>query len=179
MCIRDRLQEVDDPSLAMDRVRESFRDLGYPDDWIETRIRTKKGRLELTAEWQKRGIHKQREYAELTAILSGAAFGVIPSDHKQIKGLGKENLRDHMTREELIFTELAELQTKREAIEDDAQGLEENKEAARKGGVAAGKAREAFEEETGRKVVSSSNFLAQIKAAKKRLLGKNKEDTES
>ena len=174
-----RLQEVEDPSLAMDRVRQSFRDLGYPDDWIETRIRTKRGRLELTAEWQKRGIHKQREYAELTAILSGAAFGVIPSDHKQIKGLGKENLRDHMTREELIFTELAELQTKREAIEDDVQGLEENKEAARKGGVAAGKAREAFEEETGRKVVSSSNFLAQIKAAKKRLLGKNKEDGES
>lgn len=172
----ERLQETEDPTQAMDRVRQSFRDLGYPDDWIETRIKTKKGRIELTNEWQRRGISKQKEYAELTAILSGAAFGVIPSDHKRIKGLEKENLRDHMTREELIFTELAELQTKNVTIEDDAQGLEENKEAAKKGGIAAGAARQAFEKEAGRKVVSSNNFLNQIKAAKDKLLGGKKKE---
>lgn len=115
------------------------------------------------------------DYAQLTAILSGATFGVIPADHKKIKGLQKENLRDHMTREELIFTELAELETKNEAIKDDAQGLEENKEAAKKGGIAAGAARQAFEDQTGRKVVSSSNFLNQIKKAKAKLLD-NKKD---
>jgi len=171
----ERLQEIDDPTQAMDRVRQSFRDLGYDDQWIETRIKTKKGRIELTNEWQRRGISKQMDYAQLTAILSGATFGVIPADHKKIKGLQKENLRDHMTREELIFTELAELETKNEAIKDDAQGLEENKEAAKKGGIAAGAARQAFEDQTGRKVVSSSNFLNQIKKAKAKLLGK-KED---
>lgn len=164
-----RLQEMEDPTKGMDRVRQNFRDLGYSDEWIETRIRTKQGRVELTNEWKKRGISDQKEYAELTAILSGATFGVIPSDHKRVKGLGKENLRDHMTRTELIFTELAELGTKDEAIKSDAQGLEENKEAAKKGGIAAGAARKAFEEKTGKKVVSPSNFLSQIKAAKQRL----------
>lgn len=170
-----RLQEMEDPTKGMDRVRQNFRDLGYDPEWIETRIRTKQGRIELTNEWKKRGISEQAEYAELTAILSGATFGVIPSDHKRVKGLQGENLRDHMTRTELIFTELAEIGTKEEAIKTDAQGLEENKEAAKKGGTAAGAARKAFEEKTGNKVVSPSNFLNQIKAAKKRLT-KQKDD---
>ena len=167
-----RLQEIEDPAKAMDRVRQGFRDLGYTDEWIETRINTKKGRIELTNEWQRRGIKEQSDYATLTAILSAGAFGVIPSDHKKIKNLKEENLRDHMTREELIFTELAELQTRKEAINEDAQGLEENKEAAKKGGIAAGAARQAFEEQTGQKVVSENNFIKQIKAAKDKLLGK-------
>ena len=166
-----RLQEIEDPAKAMDRVRQGFRDLGYSDDWIETRINTKKGRIELTNEWQRRGIKEQGDYATLTAILSAGAFGLIPSDHKKIKSLKEENLRDHMTREELIFTELAELQTRKEAINEDAQGLEENKEAAKKGGIAAGAARQAFEEQTGQKVVSEGNFIKQIKAAKDKLLG--------
>lgn len=166
-----RLQEINDPAKAMDRVRKEFRDLGYSDEWIETRIRTKQGRLELTAEWESRGIGTRKEFARLTATLSAGVFGVIPSDHKRIKGLEKENLRDHMTREELIFTELAEIRTKKQAIADDAQGFEENRKAAEKGGKAAGEARKAFEKETGEKVVSSNNFLSQIKAAKDKLLG--------
>ena len=166
----DRLQEVDDPAKAMDRVRQSFRDLGYSDEWIETRIKTKEGRLQLTAEWKKRGITEHREYAQLTAILSAGTFGLIPTDHKRVKGLDKENLRDHMTEEELIFTQLAELETRKGAIMEDAQGLDENREVAQKGGKAAGAARKAFEEQTGRKVVSSDNFLSQIKAAKAKLL---------
>ena len=164
-----RLQEVADPARAMDRVRQSFRDLGYSDEWIETRIKTKEGRLQLTAEWKKRGIIEQKEYAQLTAILSAGTFGLIPTDHKRVKGLDKENLRDHMTEEELIFTQLAELETRKGAIMEDAQGLDENREAAQKGGKAAGAARKAFEEQTGRKVVSSDNFLSQIKAAKTKL----------
>lgn len=169
----ERLQETEDPSQAVDRVYQSFRDLGYSDEWIGIRLETKKGRLELTDEWKARGVTEQSDYSTLTAILSAGAFGLIPSDHKQIKGLAKENLRDHMTRQELIFTQLAEIQTKDEAIINDAKGLEENKEAARKGGAAAGAARMAFEKETGKKVVSSSNFINQIKAAKAKLLSDN------
>ena len=168
----ERLQETEDPTQAMERVRQSFRDLGYSEQWIETRIKTKKGRIELTNEWKRRGIQNQGDYATLTALLSAGTFGLIPSDHKRVKGLQNENLRDHMTEEELIFTQLAELETRKGAITDDAQGLEENKEVAKKGGIAAGAARKAFEEQTGRKVVSSSNFLSQIKAAKAKLLDK-------
>ena len=164
----ERLEEIEDPAKAMDRVRQNFRDLGYSDEWIETRIRTKEGRIELTNEWKKRGIADYKEYQQLTAILSAGTFGLIPSDHKRVKGLGKENLRDHMTREELIFTELAEMQTKRETIDADAQGFQENRIAAVKGGRAAGKARTAFEQETGQRVVSPTNFLKQIFNAKKK-----------
>ena len=167
----ERLQEIEDPVKAMDRVRQNFRDLGYADEWIETRIKTKKGRIELTNEWQRRGIKDQREFAILTAILADGTFDLIPSQHKRVKGLKKENLRDHMTEEELIFTQLAELETRKGAIIEDAQGLEENKEAAKKGGLAAGAARQAFEKQTGRKVVSSKNFLNQIKESKEKLLG--------
>lgn len=172
----ERLQEIEDPSKAMDRVRQGFRDLGYSDEWIETRIRTKIGRIELTNEWKERGIQKHPDYAILTAILSLGTFGLIPSEHKKVKGLNRENLRDHMTREELIFIELAEIATKKEAIKADAKGFEENKEAAAKGGNAAGMARRTFEEQMGQKVVSSSNFKAQIKEAKERMkLEKNKD----
>jgi len=164
----ERLEEIEDPAKAMDRVRQNFRDLGYSDEWIETRIRTKEGRVELTNEWKKRGIGDHKEYQQLTAILSVGTFGLIPSDHKRVKGLGRENLRDHMTREELIFTELAEMQTKRETVDADAQGFQENRVAAIKGGRAAGKAREAFEQETGQRVVSKRNFLQQIMDARKK-----------
>jgi len=170
----ERLQETENPDQAIERVYQSFRDLGYSDEWIGVRLETKKGRLELTDEWKARGITEQSDYSTLTAILSAGAFGVIPSDHARLKNLKSENLRDHMTRQELIFTQLAEIQTKDEAIADDAKGLEENKEAARKGGAAAGAARRAFEKETGKKVVSSSNFINQIKAAKAKLLGNKK-----
>jgi len=175
----ERLQEIEDPAKAMARVRQGFRDLGYEDDWIETRIRTKVGRIELTNEWKERGIQKHPDYAILTAILSLGTFGLIPSEHKRVKGLNKENLRDHMTREELIFIELAEIATKKEAIKADAKGLEENKEAAAKGGDAAGIARKAFEDRIGQKVVSASNFKDQIKEAKKRMkLAKGKDTLE-
>ena len=107
------------------------------------------------------------EYSILTAEISRATFGLVPSEYKELKGLKRENLRDHMTNLELIFTMLGEESTKREAIDDDAQGFEENKVAARKGGSAAGKALKAYEEESGKKVVSPSNFKGQIAAAKK------------
>jgi DNA-damage-inducible protein D len=135
-------------------------------------------RGQLTDEWKGRGVQEGMEYSILTAEISRATFGLVPSEYKELKGLKRENLRDHMTNLELIFTMLGEESTKREAIDDDAQGFDENKLAARKGGNAAGKALKAYEEESGKKVVSPTNFKGQIAEAKKQkaIEGKKKED---
>lgn len=114
----------------------------------------------LTNEWEQRGVKEQREYAILTAEISEATFGLKPSEHKKLKSLKKENLRDHMTDLELIFTMLGEASTTEIAIQQDAQGFQENKDAARADGKIAGNARRELEAESGRRVVSSSNFLS-------------------
>lgn len=155
----ERVQEIEDPELATKRTRALYKAKGYPDDWIEKRMRGIAIREQLTSEWENRGIKEQKEYAILTAEISEATFGVKPSKHKGLKNIGKENLRDHMTDLELIFSMLGEASTTEIAVQNDAQGFVENKKAAKAGGTIAGDARKELEKKSGRKVVSASNFL--------------------
>ena len=162
----ERIQEIEDPELATKRARAIYKAKGYSDSWIEKRMRGIAIREQLTDEWDKRGIKEQKEYAILTAEISEATFGVKPSEHKILKQLKKENLRDHMTDLELIFSMLGEASTTEIATQRDAQGFDENKQAAKMGGTIAGNARKELEVKSGKKVVSSSNFLAQEKRFK-------------
>jgi DNA-damage-inducible protein D len=164
----ERVQEIENPELAAQRARQYYKDLGYSETWIETRLKSVEIREQLTDEWKNRGVREGMEYSILTAEISRATFGLTPSEYKEVKGLKRENLRDHMTDIELIFTMLGEATTRNKAVEKDAQGFEENKEVAKEGGRAAGKARTAYEEESGQKVVSPTNFKRQIAEAKKR-----------
>jgi len=163
----ERVQEIEDPELASKRTRAIYRAKGYSEAWIEKRMRGIAVRDALTDEWQKRGIEKDPEYAILTAEISKAAFGFTPSEYKNLKGLKRENLRDHMTDLELIFSMLGEASTTEIAKEKDAQGFDENKTAARKGGKIAGDARENLEIETGKNVVSSGNYLTEPESRKR------------
>jgi DNA-damage-inducible protein D len=167
----ERVQEIEDPELATKRTRELYKAKGYSDDWIEKRMRGIAIRAELTDEWKGRGVKGEPEYAILTAEISRAAFGLTPSEYKKHKGLKRENLRDHMNDLELIFSMLSEAATTEITRKHNAQGLPENKVAARKGGRIAGEAREKLEAETGSKVVSKENYLAEPEKLK-RLKGK-------
>ena len=155
----ERIQEIEDPELATQRTRAIYKAKGYSDAWIEKRMRGIAIREELTDEWDKRGIKKQREYAILTAEISRATFGLTPAEYREHKGLQRENLRDHMTDLELIFSMLGEAATKEIAVTHDAQGFEENSDAAKTGGEIAGDARKNLEHKTGKSVVSQSNYL--------------------
>ena len=155
----ERVQEIENPELAQQRMRQLFKEKGYPDDWIEKRVRGIAVRDELTGEWQKRGIAEQKDFAILTAEISKAAFGVTPSDYKKLKGLKRENLRDHMTDLELIFTMLGEAATTEIARNKDAQGFTENQLAAHDGGTVAGNARRQLEAKSGKKVITANNYL--------------------
>lgn len=155
----ERVQEIDDPELATKRTRALYKAKGYPDSWIEKRMRGIAIREQLTNEWDNRGVKREKEYAILTAEISEATFGVKPSEHKKLKQIRKENLRDHMTDLELIFSMLGEASTTEIAVERDAQGFEANCEAAKMGGSIAGNARKELEEKTGKKVVSASSFV--------------------
>ncbi len=156
----ERIQEIQDPEIAIKRAVAEYQAQGRPMDWIEQRIRSILVRKELTNEWKKRGVDESHEFAILTSVLSMGTFGVGIADHRKIKNLKRtHNLRDHMTDMELILTMLGEKSTKEIAQTTDAQGFAPNKEAARKGGKIAGDARRALEGQTGRKVVSSKNFL--------------------
>lgn len=137
----ERVQEIEDPELATKRTKELYRAKGYSDDWIEKRIRGIAIRAELTDEWKKRQVGREREYAILTAEISKATFGLTPSEYKELKGLKRENLRDHMNDLELIFSMLGEAATTEITKTQDAQGFDENRTAARKGGKIAGDAR--------------------------------------
>lgn len=162
----ERIDEIENPALAAERARQYYKALGYSEEWIATRLESIKVRGQLTDEWKDRGVKEGMEYSILTAEISKATFGLLPSQHKSLKGLKKENLRDHMTNLELIFTMLGEEVTRQTAQEEDAQGFDENKHAAQKGGKAAGDARKAVEKNTGQNVISSSNFKKQIEEAK-------------
>jgi len=162
----ERLEEIEDPELASKRAREIYKAKGYPDDWIEKRMRSIAIREELTDEWHKRGIEKSREYAILTAEISKAAFGLTPSEYKKVKDLDRENLRDHMNDLELIFSMLGEASTTKIARAKDAKGFKENKDAAREGGDIAGDARKALERKSGESVITSENYLPENKAKK-------------
>lgn len=163
----ERIQEIENPELAAERARKYYRTLGYNDDWIAKRLQSIEIRGKLTDEWKERGVEKGREYAILTAEISRATFGLSPSEYKKVKDLKRENLRDHMTDLELIFTMLGETSTKNEAIKQNAKGFNENKKAAKEGGLAAGDALKAYQKRTNSKVVTDINFKDQIKEAKK------------
>jgi DNA-damage-inducible protein D len=165
---KERIEEIENPELAIERVREIYKAKGYPDEWIERRLQTIEIRKQLTDEWKGRGVKEGQEYAILTAEIAKATFGLTPLEHKEYKGLVKptENLRDHMSTLELIFTALGEEITRHLAVEEDAQGYVENHDVAQRGGRAAGKARVAAEKDTGVKVLSSKNFLNQIENQK-------------
>ncbi len=167
----ERVQEIEDPELATARTRELYRAKGYSEAWIEKRMRGISVRAELTEEWKQRGVGEAPEYAILTAEISKAAFGMTPAEYKEFKGLERENLRDHMTDLELIFSMLGEAATTEISRKQDAQGFAENRTAARKGGKIAGDAREKLEVETGEKVSTTENYLVEPEK-KKRLKGK-------
>lgn len=167
----ERVQEIEDPELATARTRELYRAKGYSEVWIEKRMRGIAVRAELTEEWKQRGVGEVPEYAILTAEICKAAFGMTPAEYKEHKGLERENLRDHMTDLELIFSMLGEAATTEIARKQDARGFPENRVAARKGGRIAGDARVKLEIETGEKVTTQENFLTEPERLK-RLKGK-------
>ena len=166
----ERIQEIEDPELATKRTRALYKAKGYSDDWIEKRMRSIAIRDELTDEWKKRGVKEQREYSILTAEISKATFGMTPSQYTEFKRLKRENLRDHMSDLELIFSMLGEAATTEIARNKDAQGFPQNKQAARSGGTVAGNARRELEKKSGRKVVTSENHLSLTEKEKARRL---------
>ena len=155
----DRVQEIENPELAQKRMKEIYRAKGYSDEWIEKRVRGIAVRDELTDEWKKRGVEEGKEFAILTSEITKATFGMTAGEYRKYKGLNKENLRDHMTDLEMIFSMLGERATTEIARTKDAQGLVENKDAAIKGGNIAGGARKKLEAETKRNVTSPENYL--------------------
>ncbi len=163
----ERVQEIENPELATKRTRALYKAKGYSDDWIEKRMRSIAIRDELTDEWKKRGVKEQRDYAILTSEISKAAFGLTPADYAKLKGLKRQNLRDHMTDLELIFSMLGDAATTEIARTKDALGFPENQQAAKDGGTVAGSARRDLEEKSGRKVISSENFLALSQSVQK------------
>jgi len=163
----DRLDEIENPELATQRTRELYKLKGYPDDWIEKRMRSIAIREELTDEWQKRGAREQKEYEILTAEISKATFGVTPSEYKKLKGLKRENLRDHMDDFELIFTMLGERSTTEIHKTENFKGVSKLQQDAKRGGNIAGIAKKQLEKEIGRPIVSKENFLLERKTIKK------------
>lgn len=156
----ERVQEIENPELATKRTRLLYKLKGYPDDWIEKRMRGIAIREELTDEWQKRGADEKKDYEILTAEISKATFGVTPKEYKNLKGLKRQNLRDHMDDFELIFTMLGERSTTEIHRNEDSQGAIKLKEDAAIGGKIAGNARKELENKLGRSIVSKNNYLS-------------------
>lgn len=155
----ERLQEIVNPELAVNRARENWQKMGAPEKWIEQRMRGQEIRNKLTDYWQESGVKRGLEYAKLTDIIHEEWSGLTTRKHKNLKKLNKENLRDAMTEAELVFTALAELSTTKIAKKDESQGYDENAESAKKGGGIAKNARQQLEEATGESVVSGENYL--------------------
>ena len=160
----ERVKEIENPELASARARELYQAKGYSQAWIEKRLRSISVRGELTDEWKARDVAEGKEYSILTAEIARATFGITPSEHSQLKKLDQvkagNNLRDHMTDLELIFTMLGEASTTEIARRSDALGFDENRTSAKEGGTIAGNARKALETKTGKAVVSKANYLA-------------------
>lgn len=163
----ERMQETINPELAVDRARTYWKLVGRSEKWIEHRMRGQETRNKLTDYWQDNGVTEKIEYAMLTDIIHKEWSGFTTKEHKRLKGLKGHNLRDNMTEAELIFTALAELSTRHIAKADQAQGYTQNAHAAHKGGGIAGNARQALEDQTSKRVVSSENFLPPQKEKKK------------
>ena len=172
----ERLEEIENPELAATRMRELYKAKGYSDEWIEKRVRGIAIRDELTSEWKKRGVKEQREYSILTAEISRATFGMTPAEYKAFKSLDKpaDNLRDHMNDLELIFTMLGEASTTEIARNQDAQGYDENRDAAVEGGSVAGRARRDLEKKSGRRIASKENYKQLPEAVVRKRVKKGK-----
>ncbi len=155
----ERMQEIADPSQSIDRARENWQKLGRSEKWIQQRMTGQETRNKLTDYWKESGVEKADEFALLTNIIHQEWTGLSVKKHKDLKGLKSQNLRDHMSEAELIFTALAELSTRQIAQTDDAKGLLENAKASKKGGKIAKDARVQLEVQTGKKVVTGENFL--------------------
>jgi len=167
----ERMQEMADPSRSLDRARETWQKHGRSEKWIQQRMTGQETRNKLTDYWSDHDIKQGEEFAILTNIIHQEWTGISVKDHKQLKGLESQNLRDHMSEAELIFTALAELSTRQIAESEKATGLDENKDAAKTGGNIAQNARKELETKTGKKVISSDNYLPpnkkkQIKSTK-------------
>jgi hypothetical protein len=163
---QERVQEMADPSTAIDRARETYKKLGRSEKWIQQRMTGQETRNKLTDYWKDHEISEGEEYAILTNIIHQEWSGLSVKEHKNLKGLKSQNLRDHMSEAELIFTALAELSTRQIAESENATGMEENKQSAQKGGKIAKEAKEKLELQTGKKVVTGDNFLPSNKKSK-------------
>ena len=155
----ERLQEIQDPSLSMDRARENWKNNGRSEKWIQQRMMGQETRNKLTDYWKESGVTEKDEFALLTNIIHQEWTGLTVKKHKEIKGLKSQNLRDHMSEAELLFTALAELSTRQIAETTEAKGLTENAKAGKKGGAIAKNARLELESKTGKSVVTGDNFL--------------------
>lgn len=155
----ERIQELSDPSQSLDRARENWQNMGRSEKWIQQRMTGQETRNKLTDYWKESGVEKKDEFALLTNIIHQEWTGLTVKKHKEAKGLQSQNLRDHMSEAELIFTALAELSTRQIAESDEAKGLIENAKASKKGGAIAKNARIALEDKTGKSVVTGENFL--------------------
>ncbi|MDP2388595.1 MAG: Bro-N domain-containing protein [Bacteroidota bacterium] len=163
----ERMQEIADPEQSMDRARENWQKLGRSEKWIQQRMTGQETRNKLTDYWKGNGVEKKDEFAFLTNIIHQEWTGLTVTKHKDLKGLKSQNLRDHMSEAELIFTALAELSTRHIAEADTAVGLQQNAVAGKKGGKIAKDARLALEQKTGKKVITKENFLPPAKSKKK------------
>jgi hypothetical protein len=163
----ERLQEMNDPSQSIDRARENWQKLGRSEKWIQQRMTGQETRNNLTDYWQESGVKKGDEFAALTNIIHQEWTGLTVKEHKDLKGLKSQNLRDHMSEAELIFTALAELSTRQIAETTKAKGIQENALASKKGGAVAKNARKELESKTDKRVVTGENFLPPAKDKKK------------
>jgi len=163
----ERMQEISDPGQSIDRARENWQKLGRSEKWIQQRMTGQETRNKLTDYWQESGVKKGEEFAALTNIIHEEWTGLTVKAHKDLKGLKSQNLRDHMSEAELIFTALAELSTRQIAETEEAKGLSENAIASKKGGAVAKNARKELEAKTGKSVVTGENFLPPKKENKK------------
>ncbi len=162
----ERMQEIADPVQSIERARDNWQKLGRSEKWIQQRMTGQETRNKLTDYWKDAGVKQQSEFALLTNIIHQEWTGLTVKKHKDLKGLKSQNLRDHMTEAELIFTALAELSTRQIAETDEAKGLIDNAKASKKGGAIAKNARKELEDKTGKKVVSGENFLPPTKDKK-------------
>ena len=159
----ERMQELQDPAQSLDRARENWKRLGRSEKWIQQRMTGQETRNKLTDYWKEAGINEQDEFALLTNIIHQEWSDLTVKQHKALKGLKTQNLRDHMSEAELIFTALAEFSTRQIAETEDAKGLKENTKAGKKGGAIAKNARKELESKTGKNVVTGENFLPKAK----------------
>jgi len=163
----ERMKEINDPAQSLDRARENWQKLGRSEKWIQQRMTGQETRNKLTDYWKKSGVEKENEFAFITNIIHQEWTGLSVKNHKDLKGLKTQNLRDHMSEAELIFTALAELSTRQIAETENAQGIQQNAVAGQKGGRIAKDARLALENKTGKTVITGENFLPLSKSKKK------------